>query len=171
MTPVILLAVLVLGPVVLLSLLRVNAALVFLSLCLGAVLTRFLGPDANYLINLVSTQAPQATSLSQSTLQLILLGIPPVLTIFFMLRTIPKGFGQVLNLFPALGAGFLTALLAVPLLPTSNARAVMATGLWQQAAGFQDLIVGGSALLCLFALLSLRPRAGEHGKRGKKHKE
>lgn len=47
MSPEFALAAIVLAPVVLLMVLRVNAALVFLSLCLGDVLVQFTANDAN----------------------------------------------------------------------------------------------------------------------------
>ncbi len=48
-TPLIFFAVVLLGPAVALTLLRVNAAVVFLSLCLGSVLVQFMGNDARQL--------------------------------------------------------------------------------------------------------------------------
>jgi hypothetical protein len=170
MTPVVLLGCIVLVPVVLLMVLRVNAALVFLSLCLGAVLTRFLGPDTDSLLSLFSAHTSKTITASQTTAQLALLAIPVVITIVFMIKSVPKGFKLALNILPAAGVGLLAALLVVPLLPESTSHAVMMTGLWQQAQRAQDLIVGVSSLLTLFALLSLRPKAAHEEKHGKKNK-
>lgn len=169
MPPVILLACIVLVPVVLLMVLRVNAALVFLSLCLGAVLTQFLGPDTNSLLMLFSARSGQNVSASQTTARLVLLAIPVVVTTFFMLKTVPKGLKLAFNLFPAAGVGLLLALLVVPLLPASTSNGIVASTLWQQAVRAQDLIVGISALLCLFAVLSLRPKHASGDKHSKKH--
>ena len=170
MTPVVLLSLIVLIPVMLLMVLRVNAALVFLSLCLGAVLTRFLGPDTDSLLNLFSTHTSKTITASHTTAQLALLAIPVVITILFMIKSVPKGLKLALNVLPAAGVGLLAALLAVPLLPESTSNAIVATGLWQQAQRAQDLIVGVSALITLFALLSLRPKASHEEKHSKKHK-
>jgi hypothetical protein len=67
MSPVVILGCLVIIPVVLLMVLRVNAALVFLSVCLGSVLTNFLGPDVNSLLDLVSKQASRTITASRSS--------------------------------------------------------------------------------------------------------
>ncbi len=170
MTPAVILGCIVLVPVVLLMVLRINAALVFLSLCLGSVLTRFLGPNVDSLLSLVSKQADHTISASQSTAQLTLLAIPVVVTMLFMVKSVPKGLKLVLNVLPAAGVGLLAALLAVPLLPTETSTGIMNAAIWLQAQRAQDLIVGISALLCLFALLSLRPKASHEEKHGKKHK-
>lgn len=170
MSPALILGCIVLAPPVVLMVLRVNAALVFLSLCLGSVLTRFLGPDANGLLTLFSAHSPKAISASQSTAQLTLLLIPVVITVIFMVKTVPAGLKLVLNVLPAAGVGLLAALLVVPLLPYGTGHAIMMTDLWRQAERAQDLIVGISAMLCLVALLGLRPKSGSDGKHGKKHK-
>ncbi len=170
MSPVIILAALVVVPIVLLMLLRVNAALVFLSLCLGSVLTTFLGPDANDMLGLMSSHTSSNLTTSQTTAQILLLTIPAVLTIIFMIKSVPKGFKLIFNLFPAIGVGLLAALLVVPLLPHGLAEQIMLNPHWLQAQKVRDLIVGVSALLCLFALLSLRPKHGHDEKHGKKHK-
>ena len=170
MTPVVLLSCIVLVPVVVLMLLRVNAALVFLSLCLGSVLTRFLGPDTNSLLGLFSAHAPNNIGLSQITAQLVLLALPVIVTTLFMIKSVPKGFKLMFNLLPAIGVGSLAALLAVPLLPATTAHKIMTTSLWLQAMRAQDLIVGISALICIFALLSVRPPKSHGDKHGKKHK-
>lgn len=169
MSPVLILASIALIPVVLLMVLRVNAALVFLSLCLGSVLTTFLGPDANDMLSLVSAHASRTVSASQTTAQLVLLAIPVVLTIVFMIKSVPKGLKLIINLLPAVGVGLLTALLVVPLLPHGTGNTLMATDFWHKAQQARDLIVGGSALICLFALLGLRPKHGHDDKHGKKH--
>jgi hypothetical protein len=88
-----------------------------------------------------------------------------------MIKSVPRGLKLVLNILPAAGVGLLLALLVVPLLPSHTAVGILNSNLWQQAVRAQDLIVGASALLCLMALLGLRPKS-EHGeKHGKKHKD
>ena len=59
MTPAIALSAIVLVPAVLLMVLRINAALVFLSLCLGNVLVQFVAPDAHSFLTLFSAHVPQ----------------------------------------------------------------------------------------------------------------
>lgn len=169
MSPVVILVSIVLIPIVVLIVLRVNAALVFLSLCLGSVLTTFLGPDVNDLFGLMSSHTSKGLTVSQTTGQLALLAIPVIITILFMIKSVPRGLKLALNLFPAIGVGLLAALLVVPLLPPTLSSHIMSSSSWQQAQQARDLIVGASALLCLFALLSLRPKHNHDEKHGKKH--
>ena len=157
-------------PIVVLMFLRVNAALVFLSLCLGAVLTQFVADDAGWFMTLASGDVPQAGSLTESSIKLGLLLLPVILTTIFMVRTV-HGHGKLfLNLLPAAGVGFLGALLAVPFLPAEAAANVTGSSLWTEVSKLQDTIVGLSALLCLFVLWLQRPKTGHHeGKHGKHH--
>lgn len=155
-------------PVVAMMLLRINAALVFMSLCLGSVLTMFVSEDAGWLMTLASSEVPKAGSITESMVKLGLLLLPPVLTAIFMIRTVRDGPRLMLNILPALGVGLLAALLAVPLLPAGTSLNILGSPLWQEVVKLQDLIVGSSALLCLFVLWLQRPKAGE-GKRRKHH--
>lgn len=159
MTPLIVLGALVVGPVVLLTLLRINAAFVFLSLCLGNVLVQFLGKDA-------ITVVGGAHAVSSNYVQLGLLLAPVVLTLLFMARTV-RGSRLLLNLLPALGVGLLLALLVVPLLSSGLSANIVRSSVWYDMQKSQDLIVGFSALICLVFLWMQRPKSGgkEHGKR------
>ena len=95
--PVIALASIVLAPVVLLMVLRVNAALVFLSLCLGDVLVQFVANDTSEFLTLHANQVPQqAASAGSETVKIVLLLLPVVLTTIFMIRTI-RGTGYILR--------------------------------------------------------------------------
>lgn len=156
-------------PIVVLMALRINSTLVFLSLCLGNVLTQFVADDASWLMSLSSSKVPQAGSLTESTIKLTLLLLPVVLTAVFMIRTV-RGSGKlVLNALPSAGVGLLGALLAVPFLPTATAISITSSSLWLEVTKLQDLIVGASALLCLFVLWLQRPKTGGDGKHGKHH--
>jgi hypothetical protein len=165
MSPELILVALVAGPAALLVLLRVNAALVFLSLCLGDVLVSFTYKDAVSIISGASTSAHA----SDTVIRLGLLLAPALLTTLFMIKTI-KGSKKYMNILPAVGAGLLTALLVVPLLPPGLAHTVLATKLWTQIQSFQSGIVALSTLVCLFFLLLQRPKHHAEEKPGKKHK-
>lgn len=167
MNPAITLAAIVLAPVAILLLLRVNAALVFLSLCLGDVLVQFVASDAGNFLTAHADQVPQqATSAGNDTVKLVLLLLPVVLTTIFMVRTIRGNFRLILNLLPAAGVGLLGSLLAVPLLPPGLSHNIINDPLWSQAQHAQGLIVGASALVCMFVLWLQRPKTG-HRKHGK----
>jgi hypothetical protein len=153
---------LVLVPVILLFLLRVNAAFVFLSLCLGSVLVQFAGDDAVSIVAGASTSS-YATA---STIKLALLMAPAVLTGIFMIGTV-KGSKKFLNLLPAAVTGLLVALLAVPLLAPGLAHNIRALNAWQSVEQLQSGVVAASTLVCLVFLWSSRPK---HDDKGKKHK-
>lgn len=169
MTPVITLAAIILVPVVILMALRINAALVFLSLCLGAVLVQFVAQDADDFFSLLqTTNTTGEINATSNTVQLVLLLVPVVLTAVFMIRTV-RGHGRLLlNALPAAGVGLLGALLVVPLLPPGLSHNIVDSNLWSQVEQAQNLIVGTSALVCLLALWLQRPQSGGlSGKHGK----
>lgn len=149
-------------PLLFLMVMRVNAALVFLSLCLGAVLVQFVSEDAS------STLTAMGVHLGSETIKLFLLALPVVLTAIFMIRTVRGGSRLLLNIFPAAGVSLLGALLIVPLLPPGTTHNITASPLWAQVQDAQVLIVGLSTLMCLLVLWLQRPKAGE-GKHAKKH--
>lgn len=165
-TPVIILTAIVLIPAVVLMLLRINAALVFLSLCLGNVLVQFVANDTTTFLTLHANQVlHQTTSPSNNLVKIVLLLLPVALTAIFMIRTV-NGHGRlILNALPAAGVGLLGALLVVPLLPPGLSHNIVGSPLWSQVTRVQDLIVGASALVCLLVLWLQRPKTGgKHGK-------
>ena len=167
MTPVGILAAIVLLPTIFLMILRVNATLVFLSLCLGNVLTEFVAGDTNDLLGMLSSShATTPIHTTDNVIKLVLLLFPVVLTVIFMIRTVNGTSKLLLNLLPAAGVGLLGALLVVPLLPPGLAHNIVHSSLWDQVVKAQDLIVGSTALICLFVLWLQRPKTGE-GKHGK----
>ena len=172
MTPEITLGLIVLAPVAILLGLRANATLVFLSLCLGDVLVQFVAGDANDLLGLLNaSNASTSIAPDNAMLKLTLLLLPVVLTTVFMIRTVRGTARLLLNVFPAAGVGLLGALLAVPLLPPGLAHNIVHSSLWAQVQRAEDLIVGGSALVCLLVLWLQRPKTGhtDGKKHGKKH--
>lgn len=168
MTPEVTLAAIVLVPVVLLLLLRVNAALVFLSLCLGDVLVQFTANDASsFLTTFSNSHTVTSVTTSNSNVKIALLLLPVVLTTVFMIRTVHGGTRLLLNALPAAGVGLLGALLIVPLMPPGSAHNIIDSSLWNQVQKAQVLIVGASALVCLLVLWLQRPKTGGKHKRRK----
>jgi hypothetical protein len=169
MSPEVVLGLIVIIPVVLLMLLRVNAALVFMSLCLGSVLVQFVAPDANSFLALFAARVPEGVDTGNDTVKIVLLLLPVVLTTIFMIRTV-RGYGRLtLNALPAIGVGLLGGLLIVPLLPPGLSHNIIDSSLWDQAVRAQDLIVGTSALVCLLVLWMGRPKTGHDKKKHGKH--
>jgi hypothetical protein len=161
------LACLIILPIALVVALRINATLVFLSLCLGDVLAQFVVNDANSLTGLLSSAHIHTTiSPTSNTWRLVLLLLPIVITAVIMVHTIKGNSRIIFNILPAAGIGLVGALLVVPLLPPSAAQDIVNTTLWGQITRIQDVIVGGSAVACLFVLWFQRPKSGgsKHGK-------
>ena len=149
--------------------LRVNAALVFLSLCLGDVLVQFVAPDANQFLTLFSAHVPKGLDSGNNTIKILLLALPVVLTAIFLIRTV-SGYGKLaLNILPAAGVGLLGALLLTPLLPSGLSHNILHSPLWSQIQRAQDLIVGASALVCLLVLWLQRPKTGHKKEKHGKH--
>jgi hypothetical protein len=164
MAHLVLLVLAVLAPVVILTILRVDAALVFLSLCLGYVLVQFVSYDA---VSLVTSIFPHASSLSDNTVKLIFLLLPAVLTIIFMFHSV-SGTRVILNFLPALGVGLLGVLLLEPLLSSGTRVALESSSLWHNFQQAQTLIVGASSIVSLLFLWMHR-KQGHHGKSSRHH--
>ncbi len=167
MTPEATLALIVLVPVILLLVFRINATLVFLSLCLGNVLVQFVAPDANTFFQLFSAHVPKDLDNGNDTVKMLLLLLPVILTSIFMIRTVSGKTKLVLNVIPAVGVGLLGALLIVPLLPPGLSHDIVHTDLWKEVQQAQNLIVGTSAVACLLVLWMQRPQVGKHNKKHK----
>ncbi|HUP26596.1 MAG TPA: hypothetical protein VM124_03065 [Candidatus Limnocylindrales bacterium] len=168
MTPDIILGAVVVIPALMLMLLRVNATLVFLSLCLGSVLVQFVAKDVASLLSLFSAQAPHSVAVAGNNTKLILLLAPVILTAIFMIRTVRGNGRLLLNVLPAAGVGLLGALLVVPLLPPGTSHNIVISPLWHQVQNAQSTIVGASAVVCLLVLWLQRPTTGSN--KHKKHK-
>ena len=171
MSPELTLVAIVLIPAILLMVLRINAALVFLSLCLGNVLVQFVASDAStWLTTFSSSRTTTVVTTTNSNIKLVLLLLPAVLTAVFMIRTVGDKVRLGLNLLPAAGVGLLGALLIVPLLSPNLSHDIIASNLWWQAQQSQNVIIGLSAVVCLVVLWMQRPKAGGLAKHHKKHK-
>ena len=140
-------------PVVGMVLLRVNAAMVFLSLCLGQILVQYVAPQANDLLHMLDSRAG---GLSTTTIDLALLLAPAVATAILMLFSVHGGLKRLLNLVPAVAASLLAVLLAGPLLPTNLRHSFHSHQLWVYVSNAQALIVGAGAAVSLFFLWSQR---------------
>lgn len=170
MSPELILAGIVAIPAAVLMLLRINAALVFLSLCLGNVLVQFVASDASsWLTTFSGSHTTTVVTTTNSNIKLFLLLTPAVLTAIFMIKTVSDTPRLVMNILPSVGVGLLGALLVVPLLSPDVSHNIIASSLWWNAQQTENVIVGGTAIICLVALWMQRPKAG-HSKHHGKHK-
>ena len=165
MSPEIILIGLFAIPIVVLFLLRVNAAIVFLSLCLGSVLVDFAGNDlASFMAG-----ASAGANTTESMVQIALLLLPALLTILFMIKTVRGKYKKFLNIIPSIGVGGLLVLLVVPQLSPAMQENITQIDLWQTVQGMQAAVVAVSAFVCLGFLLVMRPKAPVEDKHAKKH--
>jgi hypothetical protein len=137
----------VLIPVALVLVLRSNGPVIFLSLCAGSVLVRFVGNDAGLVGSALGNNASVASSYSQ----LGLLLIPPVLSLFFLRHSI-RGSKVMFNILPALAVGLVGVLLAVPLLPGGVRHDLTSTNGWSILLHQQELVVIAGSLVSLIVL-------------------
>lgn len=143
-------------PFAVITLLRINAAMAFLSLCLGYVLVELVAKDAN---SLVTFLAPQANSVSQTSFQLAMLLGPLAITCIITLFSINGRLKELLNILPAAAVSVLALLLAVPLLTPGLRYALQADTLWVQVNAAQSGIVGIGALISMISLWGQRRAA------------
>jgi hypothetical protein len=159
MTQDLILIVALAAPVLVITVLRINAAMVFLSLALGALLVQFLSPSAKELTNIIT---PHTGAVSDSTIALGFLVIPAIITAIFTVLSISGRAKVMLNVLPAAASSLLAILLAVPLLPSNIAKTIQAQPTWHILSKSQALVVGVGAVMSLMFLWTQR--------RGDKHK-
>ena len=162
--PLIVIGILIGLPLLLSFVLRVNAGILFLSLCAGSVISEFVSGDAIQLFNSFFPRINQ--TISASAIQLVLVLLPAVLTIVFMRRSM-SGTKTFINILPAAASGLLTALLVVPLLTPGTRYNITHTNVWSILEQFQSVIIGAGAFVSLLVLWSTKPK---HGKDKKHHK-
>lgn len=167
MSPLVDIALIIIVPVALLFFLRVNAAIVFLSLCLGSVLERFAGSDGHAFSSLLSS----SRLVSGYGIALALLLLPAIFTMVVMIGTARGKMRAVLNLLPALAVGTLGLLLAVPLCSPGLRGAVQASVIWHHVQQAQVLVVSLGAIISLLFLWLQRPKRSSHDKHGRGNKQ
>jgi uncharacterized protein (DUF486 family) len=165
MMPLVLISALVAVPVILITVLRINAMMVFLSLCLGVVLLRFVGDEAASTIGILTSYG----STNYTLVTIFLQFLPVVLTALFMVRTVRGHLKLMLNFFIAIAVGFLVALLAEPLLGPETRIGIEMTPVWFYIQKLQVLVISLGAIFSLLYLWLQRPKSHEehHGKHHK----
>lgn len=154
-------------PVLILISFRINAAVAFMSLCLGYVLVQFVSPDSSAFMTLFSTSRTLNNVVnSGGGINIFLLLLPLVLTSVFMVHTV-RGLRLLINILPAIGVGLVGILFVVPLLPYTTQHNIINSSFWFQLHRSQDLAVGMSALASLLVLWLQRPKSGHESH--KKH--
>lgn len=135
-----------------------NGAMVYLALCEGLIVNETLGNDA---IQLLRSTFPSTNAIQESTLHLIILMLPAVLTMIFLRRQM-GGAKAVFNIAPAILTGATIALLAVPLLPGGVRHNIEQTWLWQGLDQFGSVIIGVGALTSLLLIWTGHSKRKHH---------
>lgn len=164
MTPTGLVILLIAAPVFLLTVLRVNAVMVFLSLCLGAVLLRFVGDDAASTVGILAAGTGKT---SPEIVSLALLLLPAIFTTLIMMRTIKGKLKLAFNVLPAVSVGVLGLLLAEPLFAPGLRAAIESSDAWYLISKLQAFVVGVSAILSILFLWLQRPKSHKDDKHHK----
>ena len=137
------LAVLIFGPFVITYFLKSNAALGFLALSVGFVLSTSVIGDLTHLLSEMNL------SVTNDTIGLILLLLPLIITLLLTRH----GSGHrnpvfIMQLVAALATGGLLALSAGPLLASSSFNPTT-SGLWAKLSNIQASVIGAGALISL----------------------
>lgn len=140
------LALMIAGPAVITYFLKSNAALGFLSLCVGFVLSTSVITDLKHLLSETNL------SLTASTLALILLLGPLAVTMLVTRRSAGKGFKLGLHLLTALCVGGLLALSIGPIINTSSQMNLAGSQIWKNLQKTQSVVIGAGALLSLILI-------------------
>jgi hypothetical protein len=148
-------------PVLALVALRINGAMVFLSLCAGAVLVQHVSPQANDFMHFVT---PHANAVSNGVVAIALLLIPAIITGVVTLLSLSGRMRVFVNILPSVAASMLAVLLAVPLLPKKLADVLQQQQAWNILSKAEALVVGAGAIISLFFLWSQRRNFKQHDK-------
>ena len=145
MTDAVLVAIIA-GPVLITYFLKSDAALSFLALCAGFVLSTSVVTDLKHLLSETNL------SLTDKTLALILLLVPLVITLLTTRRSAGKGIKLYLHLLTAVCVGGLLVLSLGPIINSSSQVDLAHSGVWDKLQNVQSIIIGVGALLSLFLI-------------------
>ena len=163
MAPILILLLIAALPVVLALLFRVSSLCLFAASAAGALLVKYLGDDVWLAVNMF-VKGPN----TQFFVQLSLLFLPVLLTLFFTRKSLPKS-KILLHLVPIIANGLLIAAIAIPLLPPALQSGIFAVPIGGVAKRSQDIMVGAAVVLNLLLMWQLN-RSNHHEGAGKKHK-
>lgn len=154
MAPLIILAALVLLPLLAALLFRSNGAVAFLSVCFGSILSSLVSDDvSDFLTGFTPIDGSAVTEWTR-----VVLVVLPLLVGLFVTRKSVSASKQLLNFIPALAAGLLLALFAVPVLPESVQGMVTSNEFWDSILNLETAVVLVGALTAYALFLFLRPR-------------
>jgi len=142
----IILAAIILVPPLLTYFLKSSAALSFLALCAGFVLSTSVVGDLKHLLSQTNL------SVTNQTLGLALIITPFLLTILFTRKHSSKGLGLIFQLATALCAGGLLALSIGPLMGSSPSFDITQSQFWTDLNKIQAGLIGAGTILSLLVI-------------------
>jgi hypothetical protein len=147
-------------PVVLLILLRSNAALAFLFLCSGIVLQSRLNQDFWSKLGSGTSEFTHSNTLSMA-----LIAVPLLLSTLLLAKSVKRS-SQLLHIVPAICSGLLLTYAIIPLLPSGKlASQIVDSTVWKQSHGYQGFVVLVGLIISLLIVI-----AGKQKHKGdKKH--
>ncbi len=164
MMPLIIIGLIVGLTTLLLFLIRTNSATVFLTLCSGIVLLKFVGEDANLVLN---STFPHQGGVLTSALNITLVVLPALIATF-LLRKRSTGPKVVLNLLPSVLVGLLVALSVIPLISVTTRDNIMHTQAWTFLDAMQGFIVSSGVFVSLLFMKSTHKKPETGKKKGHK---
>lgn len=157
----IILAALIFVPLVITAVLKSNAALSFLVLCASFVLITFGSADLQDLPGHLDLRV------DSSTLNLILVTLPLLLTLLLSRKAFAGSLKSVLHMATSLCTGFLLALIAVPLLNASSRADFANNSSWESLQKIQTLVIALGLVLSLFLIWFGGQSKAKHSKKHK----
>ena len=133
----------ILLPVTMTLFLQCDAAIGFLALCVGFVLSTSVIGDLKHLLSETNL------SVTSDTLAILMLIVPYFLTLLIKGKAHTKGIMLISNMTVALLGGGLLALAAGPLIHSSDNFSIQGSSFWLQLIKYQSIIIGAGALLSL----------------------
>ena len=141
-------------PVILCYLLRVNAVYAYFSLCLGEILETFIGPQS-VLKNLTKYSSYTVQYGTNKDISIALIVAPFVITLILMFHTIKKR-ALVPNILPSFAAGLIGLYFVSPLISVTSA--ISKNKLWPYLIKYRIEIIGASAAVVLLFMAINRPK-------------
>ena len=155
--PLIIIGGIVVVPILLALILRVQALYVYFSICVGYFLQLTLSDDVDLVLATIIKGSD-----SMVIARLVLLALPILVTLFVLRKTQGKSF--IFQLIPLILSGLFVAVLALPLLPTTVEQDIYGSQFGEGIRRSQDLIVAAASVSNLALAFMLFKHKQPHSK-------
>lgn len=163
MTPLIVVAALAGGLLLVSLVFRINAIFLFVAFATGALLSQHIGDSANLAIS-GFVKGGHADMVGP----LFLLWVPIALAIMFLRKSLPSS-SLPLQIVPIVLSSAAAAMLTLKYLSVSFQQSVYATPIGRQVNNAQDLIIAGAGVTTFLLILLIgRPHSDDGGKHHKR---